>query len=175
MKTLIVYYSFTNNNRILANYLHRTLGCDIYEIQELNKRTGFSIVLDLLLKRKSKIKTFDKALADYHELIIIGPVWAGKIATPLKTFLAGQKKNICSYTFLSLCGGSAGQKDKIEQDLQEIVGRAPKAVDELWINDLLPAEKKNTIKYTSGYRIKEQELERFSSELGKFQKDVELV
>jgi hypothetical protein len=44
----------------------------------------------------------------------------------------------------------------------------PKLVKELWINHLLPAEKMNTIKYTSGYRVLPADLENFKENINGF-------
>jgi hypothetical protein len=130
MKTLVIYYSFTNNNRILATHLTETFGFELFEILETGKRTGLSILLDLIFKRKSRLRTYDLAWTKYNHIIFVAPVWAGKIATPLRTFLLKEKHNIASYSFVSLCGGTAGQREKISKDLRTLVSRAP----ERWLN-----------------------------------------
>lgn len=162
MKNLIVYYSFTQNNEKLANHLRESLGCDIVKIETLKRRTGFSILLDLMFNRKPAIKTVPYYLRDYDHVIFIAPIWAGKIAMPLKTFLINEKANIKSYSYVTLCGGgNAGQKTKIQRQLMEMTGKAPGKVVELWISNLLPAEKKDTIKNVTGYRINPAEFSQF--------------
>ena len=47
MKTLIVYYSLTRNNEIIAQDLQRRLGCDIWKLTEKNKRRRLTIFLDV--------------------------------------------------------------------------------------------------------------------------------
>ena len=165
MKTLVIYYSFTNNNRILATHLRETFGFELFEILETKKRTGLSIMLDLVFRRKSRLRNYDLAWAKYNHVILVSPVWAGKIATPLNTFVAKERANIPCYSFVTLCGGTAGQREKISKDLTALMGRSPEEVVELWINDLLPPDKKNTIKYTSGYRIQPLELLKFADKL----------
>ena len=165
MKTLVIYYSFTNNNRILATHLKEKFGFELFEIQETGKRSGLSIMLDLIFKRKSSLRKYDISWSKYNHFIFVSPVWAGKIATPLKTFLLKEKENIASYSFVTLCGGNSGQREKINKDLSTLMGRSPETVVELWINDLLPKDKKNTIQYTSGYRIQSNELSKFAEKL----------
>lgn len=167
MKSLIVYYSFTSNNRKLALYLRKQLNCDIVELETATKRTGFSIMLDLIFKRKPVLKPTSCNPKDYNEVIFIGPVWAGKIATPLKSFMIREKENIREYAFVTLCGGSAGQKERLARELHETVGKEPTDVVELWISDLLK-EKNDTIKNISGYRIETSELDHFDHQLHDF-------
>lgn len=168
MKTLIIYYSFSGNNHHLANILHERLHCDIVEIKETSKRTNFSILLDLLFARSSKIQKNEIDLRRYDSLIFIAPIWAGKIATPLKTFLKQESENIRNYSFISLCSGVPEQKEKIKIALQKIVGKPPLAIEELWVNDLLSSSKKNKIKYTTPYRIKPDDFSLFNPKIDKF-------
>jgi len=166
MKTLVVYYSFTENNEKLAKYIWQQLQCDIVKIETLKKRTGLSILLDLMFNRKPSIKPVPYYLRDYDHVIFIAPIWAGKIAMPMKTFLTDEKENIKHYSFITLCGGgNPNQKLKIEKELHAIVGKAPDRLTELWINNLLTAEKKNTVKNTSAYRIDPGEFLQFSNQI----------
>lgn len=173
MKTLIVYYSHTFNNEKLAYQLQKILKCDLLKIEELKKRTGFTILMDLIFNRKPSIKVYPYYLKDYDHIIFIAPIWAGKIATPLQTFLLNEKANIHEYSFITLCGGSGGgQHDKIQRELATLMGKEPLKVTELWINDLLPPGQKDTIKYTSGYRIPDDDFKIFESQIQHFLDDV---
>ncbi|HEY9489932.1 MAG TPA: hypothetical protein VIQ51_16450 [Chryseosolibacter sp.] len=165
MKTLIVYYSFTQNNEKLAKHLHKMLNCDIVKLETVRQRSGLSIILDLMFHRSPALKTVPYYLRDYDHVIFIAPIWAGRIAMPLKAFLAKEKSNIKRYSFVTVCGGTPGQKEKIKKELASVLNIMPENVIELWINNLLPADKKDTIKYTSGYRIESEEFLKFEKEL----------
>ena len=65
MKTVIVYYSFSGNNESLAKELRLRFGCDIIKIIEQKRRTGFTILLDLIFNRESKILEPDIFLDEY--------------------------------------------------------------------------------------------------------------
>jgi flavodoxin len=54
MKTLIAFYSFSGNNKLLAGYLQKKSGSDLQQMAELKHRTGFTIQLDILFKRTPK-------------------------------------------------------------------------------------------------------------------------
>lgn len=168
MKTLVVYYSFTHNNELLAKAIQKRLNCDIHKIEEVKRRTGLTILLDLILNRSPRIKPHPYSISSYEQCIFIAPVWAGKIASPLKTFLLQEKYHINRYSFITVCGGAPHQKEKLIKGLIKLLEQEPGQVQELWINDLLPEEKKDTIKYTSGYRIQSKDLEKFARKIDEF-------
>jgi flavodoxin len=175
MKNVIVHYSFTKNNGKLADYLQKKLNCDSVKIETVRKRTGFSILLDLVFKRNPEIKHVPYYLRDYDHVIFIAPIWAGKIAMPMKSYMINEKRNVTSYSFITLCGGRAGQKEKIQKELSSILSIPPADVVELWINNLLPADKKDTVKHTSGYRIESTDFSAFDREIDDFLKRTELT
>lgn len=176
MKNLIVYYSFTENNEKLAGYLQKLLNCDTVKIETIKNRTGFSILLDLVFNRKPKLKAVASSLEDYEHVIFMAPIWAGKIATPLKSFLTDEKTRIKSYSFITLCGGgNSTQKQKIQQELSLVVQKEPSNVLELWVSDLLSAEKKNSVKYTSGFRVEVDGLAMFKSQIQDFIEKEKLI
>ncbi len=168
MKTLLVYYSHTNNNKVLAGELMKRLGCTVLRLEERKRRTGFTILLDLALNRLPVLKTYPDSMRDYELVILLAPVWAGKVAAPMKSFLEQEKFNIQKYSFITLCGGAPGQDIKLKGELTKILHKEPFRLTELWVNDLLPEERRNTIKYTSGYRVIPPDLEFFKAKIKQF-------
>lgn len=166
MKTLIVYYSFTRNNEILAENLKARLSCNVLKIEEVKKRTGFTILLDIIFNRNTKLKPHKLSLLDYDNFIFIAPIWAGRLATPLKTFLTNHKKEIRRYSFITVCGGVEGQKEKISKQLIKLLNRSPEKVIELWVADLLVSEGKR--KNTTGYQIDKNDLVVFEEKINDF-------
>jgi len=165
MKTLIVYYSHTANNEKLAHELQQKLNCDILKIEELKKRTMLTIMLDLMFSRHPAIKTNAHVLTGYEHIIFIAPIWAGQIASPLKTFLANEKSGIKSYSFITVCGGG-GQRVRITKQLFRMLQKEPVAVTELPIDKLL---RQNSMKTsTSRYRLTEKDWDFFELRLDNF-------
>jgi len=164
MKTLIVYYSFSGNNELLAKKLQALLNCQIVKISEPKRRTGLTIMLDLLFKRNPKIGPVNLLVSEYDHLIFIAPIWAGRIATPLKVFIKSLDKNITNYSFISLCGGSDNRK--VLSELVYLTGKKPLKLLEVTVNDLLPAG--TAIKQTSFYKVKEEDLLRIEDILHHF-------
>ena len=170
MKILIVYYSLTGNNEKLALSLQERLHSEIFKIQEIKKRNKMSILLDLLFKRKSNIFANNFDFNSFDVFIFISPIW-GRIASPMKAMLSQIKEKISKYYFITVCNGENRQKEKIEAELHSLVGIKPKGLCELWINDLLPEDKKNRIQHTFNFKIKNDDFMFFKTKIDSFCND----
>lgn len=80
MKPLIIFYSHSGNNQKLAIELQSRIGCELREIKEKKKRKDIAILLDFLIKRDSRLAPMDVDLSNYGPVILLAPIWAGKIA-----------------------------------------------------------------------------------------------
>ena len=170
MKSLVVYYSLTGNNDALAQKISERLGCDVVRIHTAKNRTKLSAFLDVIFKRNPKLQEYSIRFSDYDQLIFIAPVWAGKVATPMLTFFENEKRNIRRYSFITLCGGVAGQKQKIAEYLTSTLQQKPVTVEELWVSDLLVAGQKD--KDATHYSVRMEDLYVFKPEIDAFVKAV---
>lgn len=165
MQPLIVYYSHSGTNEKLAIELRDRIGCDMHEIKEKKKRKNISILFDFLFKRNSRLESIDFNISDYGPIILLAPIWAGKIAAPMRTFIKREKEKLTDYSFITICYGVAGQREKIISELSALTANKPAAVAELWINNLLPEEQRNKIKYASKFKVEKQHLQQFDAEI----------
>lgn len=171
MRILIIYFSFSGNNRLLAEHLSKRIGCDICPIVEKKRRTIVTIILDMMFRREPKIKALDCAALNYDHIILVAPIWDSKLANPMKTLIKREKAVLSNYSFISLCGYErSGQKESITKELSALTGRSPKAVSELKVCDLFPAEKRNDIKTISRYHATSEDLIMFESQINVFLK-----
>lgn len=168
MKTLIVYYSLTGNNQALAEKLYEPLQYDILRLEEETKRNVFTTLLDLVFKRLPRLKKYNVDISSYENVVLIAPVWAGKVAAPMESFIRRERKNLKTYSFITLCGGVAGQKEKLTASLSAIIGKQPVAVEELWVSDLLSDQEK-ALKHVGVYKIKETDWDRFDTKITAFE------
>ncbi len=174
MKTLIVYYSFTHNNELLARAIHERLDCDIHRIEEATKRTGLKMLLELTFNRKPRIKPHGIPVSSYDRFIFVAPVWAGKIATPLKSFLLQEKTHIHRYSFITLCGGGGSpQKEKLASGLGELLGREPESIEELWVSEVVSEDILKNIKSVVDYHIQPSDLDKFRDKIENFINELE--
>lgn len=94
LKSLIVYYTRTGNARFVAETIAAEIGADVEEVVDLKKRSGPLGFLiggkDARQGKETKTSPTTKMPTD-HELVIFGnPVWAGKPASAINTYI---KKN----------------------------------------------------------------------------------
>jgi flavodoxin len=169
MKTLIVYYSHGGNNELLAYRLQKELDCDITEVEPTGKRTGFSIFLDIAFLRTPRVKPCTVPLDRYDLIIFVAPIWAGKVAAPLKSFLLRERERIGHYAFISLCGGGMKeQATRVRKQLTSIVGYEPVALKELWVVDLPMPDLKASPNLLSGYRVTPEDVNHFVPDIQMF-------
>lgn len=109
MRYLMVYYSYEGNTELLAENMADEIGADLLRLipEKEMKSKGFMKFVwggkQAVMGKKPPLKKLDKN-PDEYDLIIIGtPVWAGRPAPPVKTFmvdnLPGEKKLAFFYTY----------------------------------------------------------------------------
>jgi flavodoxin len=129
MKTLIVYYSRTGNTRTACEALQKDLGCDIIEIKDLKNRAGgwgfFTSTIGTLFGTHTKIDPVHPELAPYNAVIIGSPIWAGKLSTAIRTFIAENRfdgKKVVLYTTTNVFE-KEGSKNKAKKMVTESGGQ----------------------------------------------------
>lgn len=127
--TLLVYYSMSGHTRTLADELRASLDADVEEIREPRVRHGLSGVLraliDAIARRKPPIDPPHKDPGDYGLLVLGGPVWAGRMASPVRTYAQRYGREARRVAFFCTEGGSGAEQAFAE--LQRFCGRAPVA------------------------------------------------
>ena len=86
----------------------------------------------------------------------------------MRTFIKKEKANLTDYSFITICSGATGQREKLAAELAALTPQKPAAVAELWINNLLPEEKRNKIKYATGFKAARQHIQEFDEEINFF-------
>lgn len=173
MKTLIAYYSFTGNNKILAENLAARMSADTFQIMETRRRTLATFLLDLLLNRRPRIIQSVIAWDKYDQVILIAPVWNAAIASPMCTFIRNEKQHLNGYAVVSVCGGRPGQAARIRKQLTRLAGKPPLTIIELPIKDRLPVERRKAEEKTGTVRIKTPDLQYFAADMAKILEVVE--
>lgn len=166
MKNSIVYYSYTGNNKNLAEILAEKSGAELFELREKKKRSPFAFMIDLLIKRDLLAPYYIKT-ENYDKVILVSPVWAGKPAPALCRFLEKERNNIKEYSYISLCFGSEAQNEKVKKSLRKTAGKAAVAVSYLSLQGLIPPELKG-MEAMSYKPEKEKLIEKFGGEIDEF-------
>ncbi len=93
MKSIVIYYSFEGNTKLIANTVTDTVGADLLRLQLASELKTKSFIKyfwggkEVFVKRTPKLLPyyFD---VDAYDLIFIGtPVWAWHFSPALRTFL----------------------------------------------------------------------------------------
>lgn len=153
MKSIIIYYSHTGNNALLAEKTAAILGIESFRLVETEERTTKSIIKDMIFNRKSKFVNYPKNIEKYDLVIFMGPVWMFSIPTPLKTYFKMVKKRIKKYAFISLSGGALGPNPGIAKQLIKRLGKGLTLNLDLNIANFCETPKDATTEDTGEYKL----------------------
>jgi hypothetical protein len=158
MNIAVISYSLTGNNDALAKSIAGKLSAQHIRLTEAKNRKTGTIMADLLLGRTPKVRPAAPDIGSYDTVLLVGPVWIGQVATPLRAYLKRLKKEPCRYAFVSISGGADGPNPKLANELIKRTGHKTDALIDLHIADLLPAEPKPERKDTSAYKLSEDDV-----------------
>ena len=118
--TLIVYYSLEGNIDFIARSLAKELGADLFRIETVKEYPKKGLMKffhggkDVVTGFKPELKVAPPSLEAYSRVIVGSPVWAGKCAAPVNSFLETADFSGKSVAvFASSAGGNA--KNCIQQ------------------------------------------------------------
>lgn len=90
--TVIVFYSRTGTTRQVAEQLAAQLGAEVHEVRDVRSRAGLAgdvrCVVDNLLQRHVAYAYDGRPLAAYDQVVLLTPIWIGRLAAPMRSFLA---------------------------------------------------------------------------------------
>lgn len=91
LKTVIVYYSQSNNTRAAAELLSDKIGADLVELKE--KKRGN--VLQAVFRMSSKLQGEPwEEIRDADKIYLMFPIWAGKSVPAINAFLRNEKTDL---------------------------------------------------------------------------------
>ena len=127
MSILVAYYSRTEVTKKLAEAIAAETGADIEEIVSKVKydgKIGFARGgKDAISEKIIDLGPFEHDVSDY-DLVYLGvPVWAGKAANPMISYIKQNEGKFNDVKFFVTAGGS-GFEGAIEQ-MEKYVGKAP--------------------------------------------------
>jgi hypothetical protein len=144
---LIAYYSMGGHTRAIANELRDATGADIEEIEEPNRRHGpmgaVRALFDAVARREPPIQPIKHEPGRYQVLLIGGPVWAGRMASPVRSFAKRYAASAPHVAFFCTEGGRGAET--AFADLKALCGREPEATLVVDADHLLPASHRNDL------------------------------
>lgn len=146
-KTLIVYYSYTNNVEKIVTELTRQIDADVVRIEPAEKGLDYaannyaigSAQISAIRNNPDKASSYpaidrvDVNLADYDCVIVSAPLWWSNMAAPLQTFLFHHgKKMSCKKIGLIVSSASSGISG-VESDAKRLIPDGDFMSPSLWI------------------------------------------
>ena len=146
MKSLVAYYSRSGNTKFVAEKIAEQLNADLCEGIDKKNREGKLAYLtsgrDAMREKLTEIE-ISKPVEDYDFVVVGSPVWAGKIAPAIRTFLVKNDFSNKQVAFFVTLGGD--KPEKTMQNIKETI--KPKSlVGELAISKALENKKKQNDK-----------------------------
>jgi flavodoxin len=147
-RTLVAYYSRSGNTQALARELGAALGADVEEIVEPRHRRGpigyLRSLFDVFTDRLPPVAVPHHDPARYDLVLLGGPVWAGHIASPLRSFAGRYAADAVQVAFFCTEGGKGAEHAFAE--LRKTCGRAPKATLVVDAEHLAPEKHREAVK-----------------------------
>jgi flavodoxin len=128
-RILIVHYSLTGTTRQAADALAEACGADEVEITDAKPRRGplgaLRSVWEALRRTEPPIRTEGSAPAPGDLTVLATPVWAGRMASPMRSWLAANRRSLGRVAFLATEGANGAEG--AFKGMSDVSGKAPEA------------------------------------------------
>jgi len=147
-KTLIVYYSYTNNVHNIVNELKQQIKADVIRIEPAeegldyaanNYAIGSALIQTIrdnpnAASSYPAIKNVDINLSDYKTIIIGTPLWWSNMAAPMQTFLYQNSDEMANKNIGLIVSSHSSGIDNVVSDAKRLLPNVTWMGDALWIN-----------------------------------------
>ena len=147
-KTLIVYYSYTNNTEQIVDDLKKMINADVIEVEPVNKNldyaaNNYAIGTEQLNKIKnnpndeSSYPAIDPVTVDmskYNTIIIATPLWWSQMASNMQTFLFKYGNEMAGKNIGLIVSSHSSGISGVEADAKHLVPNGKFYAKSLWIN-----------------------------------------
>lgn len=147
-KTLIVYYSYTNNTEQIVDDLKTMINADVIEVEPANKNldyaaNNYAIGTEQLNKIKnnpndeSSYPAIDPVIVDmskYNTVIIATPLWWSQMASNMQTLLFNYGDEMAGKNIGLIVSSHSSGISGVEADAKRLVPNGKFYAKSLWIN-----------------------------------------
>ena len=147
-KTLIVYYSYTNNTEQIVDDLKTMINADVIEVEPANKNldyaaNNYAIGTEQLNKIKnnpndeSSYPAIDPVIVDmskYNTVIIATPLWWSQMASNMQTLLFKYGDEMAGKNIGLIVSSHSSGISSVEADAKRLVPNGKFYAKSLWIN-----------------------------------------
>jgi menaquinone-dependent protoporphyrinogen IX oxidase len=131
MRILVVYATRTGTGRTIAERIGKALNADVEQIDDKVNRKGlFGFIrsgFQASTKRCSPIGPLSHDPARYDMTILISPVWAGSLSSPVRTFLRDNGAKLKDAVLVVSHLAPDDPYEKARDEVEKVLGRRLKA------------------------------------------------
>lgn len=158
-KTLVVYYSYTNNTEQIINDLKTLINADIIEVEPVEKglnyaANNYAIGTEQLNKIKNNpnsessypaIDSIKVDMSKYNTVIIATPLWWSQMASNMQTFLFKYGKEMADKNVGLIVSSHSSGISGVETDAKRLVPNGKFFTKSLWINASQHSQRKSLL------------------------------
>lgn len=147
VRTLVVYYSYTNNVETIVNDLKEQIECDVLEIEPAEKglkyeANNYAIGTEQLNKINANpddlssypaIDPVSVNLADYDCVIIGTPLWWSQMATPMQSFLFQYGQQMAGKHIGLIVSSASSGISRVSSRARELIPNGQFFSQDLWV------------------------------------------
>ena len=132
--TLIAYFSLSGNTRAAAEQLASKLGADLEPIRTTGPplRLSFSLIRRMAMcrwfGREWPVAPSFKRADDYELVVIAGPIWAGRLAAPVLSWVRANDVAATARIAILATAGGGHMFEAAMSDVAKLWHRDPTAV-----------------------------------------------
>ena len=146
-KTLIVYYSFTNNVHTIVSDLQTQIEADVVRVEPAEEGLDYaannyaigSALIQVIRNNPNdaasypEIKPVEVNIADYDRIIVGAPLWWSNMAAPLQTFLFQYGSQMEGKSIGLIVSSSSSGINGVESDARRLIPGGDFLEPSLWI------------------------------------------
>ncbi len=146
-KTLIVYYSYTNNVEHIVNELHTQIEADVIEVEPAEKGLDFaannyaigSAQIAAIRNNPDDAASYPAIdpvnvdVSQYSTIIIGAPLWWSNMAAPLQSFLFQYGKEMAGKNIGLIVSSASSGISGVEGDAKRLIPNGTFLSPSLWI------------------------------------------
>jgi flavodoxin len=141
-QTAIVYYSRTGTVRQVAEALAARSGWPLAEVADVKSRAGIlgdlRCMIDNLFRRQVAYRYDGPTLDRCEHVVVLAPVWMGRMAAPMRSFLAAKPPLAARVS--AICVMAARGGFQAEAEIARLTGKTPAPALVLLERDVLSGD-----------------------------------
>lgn len=158
-KTLIVYYSYTNNVERIVNELRTQIEADVIEVEPAEKGLDYaannyaigSSQIAAIRENPNDASSYPAIdpvnvdLSQYSTIIIGAPLWWSNMAAPMQSFLFQNGKDMADKNIGLIVSSASSGISGVESDAKRLIPDGKFLSPSLWIRSSLTSNAKSLL------------------------------